>query len=635
MSDIETEPPAAPTADPSDIHPVGAAVIEGYLRTLPISAGVYRMVDRAGSVLYVGKARNLKKRVANYTQPARLSLRIRRMVAQTASMEFTTTHTEAEALLLESNLIKRLKPRYNILLRDDKSFPSILLTGDHDFPQVVKHRGAQNRRGDYHGPFASAWAVNRAVTAVQRAFLLRSCTDTVFAQRTRPCLLFQIKRCSAPCVGRISREDYGELVQEAKAFFRGDSARIQEGLIQRMQACSEALDFETAARYRDRLRALATVLAHQDINVTGVGDADVIAAYQQGGRTCVQLFFFRSGCNYGNRAYFPDHGAADDAAAVIEAFIGQFYAAMLPPQLILVSEPLPNRLLLMEALAVRAGRRVEIAVPQRGDKRTVIESALANAREALGRHIAENATQRRLLDDLAGRFGIEPPIERIEVYDNSHVQGAQAIGAMIVAGADGFDKRAYRKFTIRGIDKEIAAGDDFAMMRQVLSRRFTRALAEDPDRSRGPWPDLLLIDGGLGQLNVARQVLAELGLDDIAVAGIAKGPDRNAGRERLFLPDREPLSLDPRDPVLYFLQRLRDEAHRFAIGTHRAKRSAAIRRSTLDDIPGIGPNRKRALLHHFGSAAGVEQAGLADLEAVPGISGAIARKIYDWFRPGG
>ena len=590
------------------------------------------MIAADGEVLYVGKARNLKKRVAAYASPGRLGPRLHRMVADTATMEFVTTHTEAEALLLESNLIKRLRPRYNIFLRDDKSFACILVSGDHPFPRVLKHRGAQSRKGDYFGPFASTWAVNRTLTALQRAFLLRSCADTVFAARTRPCLLHQIKRCSAPCVGRISEEDYAGLVSQARDFLKGGTQLVQRQLAERMDAASAALDFEEAARTRDRIRALTAVQSHQDINLEGIGDADVIAVEQSGGASCVQVFFFRAGCNYGNRAYYPDHSGGEAPEAVLEAFIGQFYDQRPPPPCVLVSHSLPNQPLLEEALSLRAERRVQLFAPQRGAKHNLVRHALDNARDALARRIGESASQRRLLEGLARLLELEAVPERIEVYDNSHVGGTEAMGAMIVAGSQGFDKSAYRKFRIRNA-QGAPAGDDYAMMREVLTRRFGRAVAEDPDRTQGQWPDLVLIDGGAGQLAVARQVLQDLGVHTVAVAAIAKGPDRNAGHERIFLPDRPPLQPNARDPVLYFLQRLRDEAHRFAIGGHRARRSAKLATSTIDEIPGIGPGRKKALLHHFGSARAIERAGLADLEVVSGISRSLAKKIYDWFHP--
>lgn len=588
------------------------------------------MLSVAGDVLYVGKARNLRKRVASYIAAGRLGPRLQRMVSETVAMEFVTTHSEAEALLLEANLIKQLKPRYNILLRDDKSFPAILVSADHPFPQVVKHRGAQSRPGTYFGPFASAWAVNKTLAALQRAFLLRTCSDTVFAGRTRPCLLHQIKRCSAPCVGYISAEAYGELVAEAAAFLRGDSQRLQQELARKMEQASAALSFEEAARYRDRIRAMASVQAHQDINLAGLGDADVVAVVMDGGAACVQVFFFRGGCNNGNRAYFPEQTSGESEAAVLEAFLSQFYASRTPPPAVLVSHPPQNQELLAEALAVRAGARVKLAVPQRGTKQKLVANALDNAREALGRRLAERASQRRLLEDLGRTLGLAKAPARVEVYDNSHIAGSNAVGAMIVAGRDGFLRDAYRKFNIR---TPVAAGDDYAMLREVLRRRFARALKEDPQRSGGQWPDLVLIDGGAGQLSAAQQILGDLGLADLAVAAIAKGPDRNAGRERIFRPGQPPISLPPKDPVLYFLQRLRDEAHRFAIGSHRTRRAVGLTMSALDEIPGIGARRKRALLHHFGSAQAVGRAGIADLTAVPGISHSVAKKIYDWFNP--
>lgn len=612
----------------------GVEVIVAQLRTLPSVPGVYRMLAAGGDALYVGKARNLKKRVASYTQPHRLGNRLRRMVAQTAAMEVVTTHTEAEALLLEANLIKRLKPRYNILLRDDKSFPSILVRRDHPFPQVLKHRGARTRDGDYFGPFASAWAVNQTLTVLQRAFLLRSCSDTVFASRTRPCLLHQIKRCSAPCVGRVDEVEYRELVEQAHLFLRGGSPTIQRDLAARMEAASDALAFEDAAGYRDRIRALTTVQSHQDINLAGIAEADVVAAHQSGGQTCIQVFFFRAGQNYGNRAYYPNHGNEEPVEAVLEAFLGQFYAERPPPALVLVSHRLPQQGLVAEALGVHAGHRVQVVFPQRGEKLQLVARALVNAREALSRRVAESASQHRLLEDLAAALDLEGPPGRIEVYDNSHVSGAEALGAMIVVGPDGFLKSAYRKWIIRGDEEGFVPGDDYGMMREVLVRRFSRALKEDPDRQGGSWPQLVLIDGGPGQLSVALSVFVELGIDDLPVAAIAKGPDRNAGRERIFLPGREPL-VPPSGPVLYFLQRMRDEAHRFVIGGHRLKRSKRLSQSLLDEIPGIGARRKKALLHHFGSARAVARAGLADLEAVEGINRAMANKVYEWFHTRG
>ena len=644
MTERQKPIPKAAKFSSAGVPAAGAAVIDGYLKTLPSAPGVYRMINTKGDVLYVGKAKNLKKRVASYTRPDRQPNRTRRMIAETASMEFVTTHTEAEALLLEANLIKRYRPRYNILLRDDKSFPSILLTGEHAFPQVLKHRGAESRKGDYYGPFASVWAVNEALATLQRAFLLRSCTDTVFANRTRPCLLHQIKRCSAPCVGRISEAEYGASVEHARAFLAGGSQKIQRHFSRLMQDASDAEEYEKAAGYRDRIRALTRIQAHQDINLKGVGDADVIGAHQAGGQTCIQVFFFRAGANFGNRAYFPSHAREKDAAAVLEAFLGQFYAKALPPKTILVSHSPPNRKLLAEALSVRAGRNVSLVRPQRGDKRNLINHVLSNAREALARRMAESASQRRLLEGLAQALDLDGAPERIEVFDNSHVSGAKAVGALIVAGPEGLIKKAYRKFTIRGAkqsgapagnDGRFSPGDDYAMMREVLSRRFSRALKEESDRTAGTWPDLVLVDGGKGQLGVALEVFEDLGIEGVTVAAIAKGPDRHAGRERIYLPGCEPLTLPPRDPVLFFLQRLRDEAHRFAIGAHRDKRSKSLTRSLLDDIPSIGAKRKKALLHHFGAAKAVTEAGRADLEAVEGISKATANRIYEWFHPDG
>ena len=644
MTERQKPTPKAAKFSSAGVPAAGATVIDGYLKTLPSAPGVYRMINTKGDVLYVGKAKNLKKRVASYTRPDRQPNRTRRMIAETASMEFVTTHTEAEALLLEANLIKRYRPRYNILLRDDKSFPSILLTGEHAFPQVLKHRGAESRKGDYYGPFASVWAVNEALATLQRAFLLRSCTDTVFANRTRPCLLHQIKRCSAPCVGRISEAEYGASVEHARAFLAGGSQKIQRHFSRLMQDASDAEEYEKAAGYRDRIRALTRIQAHQDINLKGVGDADVIGAHQAGGQTCIQVFFFRAGANFGNRAYFPSHAREEDAAAVLEAFLGQFYAKALPPKTILVSHPPPNRKLLAEALSVRGGRNVSLVWPQRGDKRNLINHVLANAREALTRRMAESASQRRLLEGLAQALDLDGAPERIEVFDNSHVSGAKAVGALIVAGPEGLIKKAYRKFTIRGAkqsgapagnDGRFSPGDDYAMMREVLSRRFSRALKEESDRIAGTWPDLVLVDGGKGQLGGALEVFEDLGIEGVTVAAIAKGPDRHAGRERIYLPGCEPLTLPPRDPVLFFLQRLRDEAHRFAIGAHRDKRSKSLTRSLLDDIPSIGAKRKKALLHHFGAAKAVTEAGRADLEAVDGISKATANRIYEWFHPDG
>ncbi len=615
----------------------GAGVLRAALPTLPLTPGVYRMLDAKGDALYVGKAKALRKRVAQYLQFDRMPNRLLRMVAETRRLEIVTTHTEVEALLLESNLIKRLMPRYNVLLRDDKSFPYIALIEDHDFVQVAKHRGSRDRKGRYFGPFASAGAVNQTLTAMQRAFLLRSCSDAIFAARTRPCLLYQIKRCSAPCVGRISKEDYGRLVDEAVDFLEGRSHDAQGELAAKMQTAADAMDFETAAMYRDRIRALTAVQARQDINVEGLGDSDVIAIHAEGGQTCIQVFFFRGGRNYGNRAYFPRHDRNLSTGDVLAAFLGQFYSDKPPPPIVALSQEVPEQDLLEQALGARADKRVRILVPERGDKRKPVEHALANAREALARRMAESGAQAKLLDGVAAAFGLEAPPKRIEVYDNSHIQGTNAIGGMVVAGPEGFVKGQYRKFNIRGAGKSDtgAGGDDYAMMREVFERRFSRALREDAGRDGGTWPDLVLVDGGPGQLSSVLGVLAELGIDELNVVAIAKGPDRDAGRERFFMPGREPFQLEPRDPVLYYLQRLRDEAHRFAIGGHRARRSKGLERSALDEVPGIGPRRKKALLLHFGSAALVKQAGLTDLEAVSGVGKAAAKKIYDHFHGGG
>ncbi|WP_119166900.1 excinuclease ABC subunit UvrC [Algihabitans albus] len=606
----------------------GVEVLARAVKTLPLAPGVYRMLNARGDPLYVGKARSLKRRVTAYTQLSKLPRRLQRMVAETVALEVTTTHTEVEALLLESNLIKRFMPRYNVLLRDDKSFPYILIAGAHDYPQIVKHRGSHDREGRYYGPFASAGAVNRTVTALEKAFLLRSCSDAVFSQRTRPCLLFQIKRCSAPCVGRVDRTEYAALVGDALDFLSGKSSRIQEDLAGQMEAAAERLDYEAAARYRDRIRALAHIQSHQDINVEGVDDADVVVAHQQAGQTCIQVFFFRAGRNYGNRAYFPSHDKQLGPEEVLAAFVAQFYDNKPVPRQVLLSHLLTEQALIAAALSQKAERKIELAAPQRGSKRKLIEQALSNARDELARRLAESSAQRRLLTGLGELLGAETTLERVEVYDNSHIGGSNAYGAMVVAGPEGFRKTAYRKFAIK---QKGAAGDDYAMMREVLTRRFSRALKEDPDRSRGQWPDAVLIDGGRGQLNVALEVFADLGIEDLTVAGVAKGPDRDAGRERIFLPGRPPILLQPRDPVLYFIQRLRDEAHRFAIGTHRAGRSKARLTSALDEVPGIGGKRKKALLLHFGSARAVQRAGLTDLEAVEGISKTVAKKIYDHF----
>jgi excinuclease ABC subunit C len=618
----------------------GIEIIRDFAKALPNAPGVYRMMNASGDVLYVGKARSLKKRVTTYTQPAKLPVRIQRMVHETRAMEFVRTRSEVEALLLESNLIKRLKPRYNVSLRDDKSFPYIELSSSHEFPRLAKHRGSRSD-GTYYGPFASAGAVDRTIVALQRAFLIRSCADTVFSTRSRPCLQYQIKRCTAPCVGLVSDSDYAEQIAEVKNFLSGDSKAVQEGFVREMKEASEALDFERAARFRDRIRALASIQAHQDINSADLGDADVIAAYQDGGQTCVQVFFFRGGRNYGNRPYFPSHDNSVVVEDVLAAFVAQFYEDKAPPPLVLLSHEVPEQALIAEALAVRAGRKIDLATPQRGDKKRLTEHALANAREAHGRRMIESASQRELLKKVGELFGLDAPPERIEVYDNSHIQGANAVGAMIVAGPDGFIKNAYRKFNMKA---PLTPGDDYAMMREVLSRRLSRAVREDQGEDENAsgsdgsaWPDLMLIDGGHGQLQAGLDAVAELAMAAPPVmVGIAKGPDRDAGREKFFTVDAEgkikpPFTLPINDPVLFFLQRLRDESHRFVIGAHRAKRQRAIGISPLDEIAGIGPSRKRALLHHFGSARSVGAAAIEDLRAVDGISKSVAQKIYDHF----
>ncbi|MEQ8247599.1 MAG: excinuclease ABC subunit UvrC [Alphaproteobacteria bacterium] len=606
----------------------GRAVIRAALRSMPSVPGVYRMLNRRGEVLYVGKARNLKRRVGSYANRTGHTNRILNMIAATASMEIVTTHTEVEALLLESNLIKRLKPRFNVTLRDDKSFPYIMIRRDHAWAQIAKHRGPRDRDAEYFGPFASAGAVNRTLSALQRAFPLRSCSDSIFESRTRPCLQYQIKRCTAPCVGRIEKHPYEEIVQQAREFLTGKSHEIQQRLAALMTTAAETRDYETAAMYRDRIRALAHIQARQGINVQTVDEADVIALHQEGSQVCVQVFFFRSGQNFGSRAYYPVHAQSLEPPEILTAFLGQFYESRPAPRLILVSHDCGERALVEEALSVRAGHSVKINKPQRGEKADLVRHALDNADDALRRRMAESATQRALLEGIAETFGLENAPDRIEVYDNSHVSGTHAVGAMIVAGPDGFMKNHYRKFNIR--DTEISPGDDYGMMREVLTRRFKRLLKDD-DEARALWPGLVLIDGGQGQLGVAKDVLADLGLSEIPLAGVAKGPDRNAGRERLFLADGTVKRLEPRDPVLYFIQRLRDEAHRFAIGSHRARRSKAIGTSPLDEIPGIGARRKRALLHHFGSAGEVARAGLHDLEKVEGISGNVAKVVYGFF----
>jgi excinuclease ABC subunit C len=653
-------------AQADDSLAVGRAAIVHYAKLAPAQPGVYRMIDARGDVLYVGKAKNIKNRVRAYARPAGLDTRIERMIAATRALEFVVTRTEPEALLLEANLIKRLRPRFNVLLRDDKSFPYILITSDHWASQILKHRGARARPGQYYGPFASVWAVNRTVNALQRAFLLRSCSDPFFESRTRPCLLYQIKRCSAPCTNEIDFKEYAELVREANAFLSGRSKTVKDELAAEMEKASDALDFERAAVYRDRLAALSAIQAHQGVNPRGVEEADVFALHQQGGFACVEVFFFRTGQNWGNRAYFPKADRSISPGEIFVAFLAQFYDDKPVPRQILVSHDIDECELLADALGTKSGRKVEIIVPQRGEKKDLIEHALANAREALGRKLAETSSQQRLLRQLAETFGLQRPPRRIEVYDNSHIQGSNAVGAMIVAGPEGFRKREYRKFNIRSAD--LAPGDDFAMMREVLTRRFKRLLAEAPppaaiaalavledaivaepalpreeiellasqpaaDDVESPWPDLVLIDGGQGQLNVATEVLAQIGVE-VPLAAIAKGPDRDAGRETFFIPGRDSFKLPPRDPVLYFVERLRDEAHRFAVGSHRARRMRDLRESGLQEIAGIGPTRKRALLHHFGTLKAIERASVTDLMQVDGISAETARRIYEFFHEG-
>ncbi len=632
----ETHPMTAETNNAVALAPSlkrGADIIAGVVKTLTGSPGVYRMLDEEGNPLYVGKAKNLKRRVVTYARPAKLPVRLQRMIAATRTMEIVETHTEVEALLLESNLIKKLKPRYNVLLRDDKSFPYILLTTKSDWPQLIKHRGSRSRDGEYFGPFASAGAVNRTLAALQRAFPLRNCSDNIFASRTRPCLQYQIKRCTAPCVDRISQDDYGAIVDEARDFLTGDSRNLQKGLLSRMEQAAADMDYETAAIFRDRIKALTQIQARQDINVQSVGNADIIAAHEGSGLVCIQVFFFRNGQNFGNRTYFPTRASGLPIADVLASFLGQFYSDKTPPPTILVNETPPERDLIANALSVRADRKVTLSKPSRGSKRTLVEHAYSNAREALARRLAESGTQRRLLEGLADAFNLDSAPQRIEVYDNSHISGTNAVGGMVVAGPDGLMKSAYRKFNIK--DQNLEPGDDYGMMQEVMTRRFQRAQREDPDRQSGTWPDLVLIDGGQGHLKAVCEVMAELAIDDVPVLAIAKGPDRDAGRERFFMSDKPSFMLKPNDPVLYFLQRLRDEAHRFAIGSHRARRKKAIGDSPLDEIAGIGASRKKALLHHFGSARSVGDAGVADLEAVNGISGPMAKKIYDHFHSDG
>jgi len=611
----------------------GVAAIRKTVKTLPIRPGVYRMLDAKGDVLYVGKARALKNRVTNYTQVTRLTKRLQRMVSQTRSMQIVTTNTESEALLLEAQLIKRYRPPYNVLLRDDKSFPFILLREDHPYPQIRKHRGARRHKGQYYGPFASAGSVTRTLNALQKLFLLRSCTDAFLATRKRPCLLFQIRRCSAPCVGRVTPEDYAELVQDSKDFLAGKSSQVQLKLAAAMNEAAEAMDYELAAVFRDRLRSLTFIQGSQAIAAEGLGDADIFALACKGGTMCVQAFFIRGGNNWGHRSFFPAHTAEVPEAEVLASFLMQFYEEVPPPKQILLDREVPEAELVAEALSERSDRKVTLRVPKRGDHVRMIRQASRNAEEELDRHLAETSTQAKTMRAVTELLELAEPPGRIEVYDNSHVMGTNAVGAMIVAGPEGFRKNQYRKFNIKR--PETAPGDDFAMMREVLGRRFARLEKEDPDRSRGEWPDLLLIDGGKGQLSAVLETLECAGIHDVPVVGVSKGPDRNAGRETLHLANGRDFQLPPNSPVLFYLQRLRDEAHRFAIGAHRAKRAKSMTASPLDEVPGIGPSRKRALLMHFGTAKAVRGAALEDLEKAPGISSTMARGIYDYFHPSG
>ena len=649
--DEESTLPELESAEqPSGTLAAGRAAIVRAVKHAPSRPGVYRMIDAQGAVLYVGKAKNIKKRVASYTRPVGHDNRIIRMIAGTVTMEFVTTKTETEALLLEANLIKRLRPRFNVLLRDDKSFPYILITSDHWAPQLLKHRGARTGKGHYYGPFAAAGAVNRTLNTLERAFLLRSCSNSFFEARTRPCLLYQIKRCSAPCTGEIDFAGYSELVREANAFLSGRSVSVQKQLAAEMDKASAALDFERAATYRDRIAALSAITSHQGINPRTLEEADVFALHQAGGYTCVEVFFFRTGQNWGNRAYFPKADRVLGAPEVLSAFLAQFYDDKPPPRLVLVSHDFEERALLAKALTTKSGRKVEVGVPQRGERKELVQHALTNAREALARKLADTSSQQKLLNALTETFALPRSPRRIEVYDNSHIGGSNAVGAMVVAGPEGFRKNQYRKFNIRSAD--IAPGDDYGMLREVLQRRFKRLLEENPRLSAGdalaavltgevgegqdlgdeqPWPDLVLIDGGQGQLSAATETLAALGVTDVPLVAIAKGPDRDAGRETFFMPGRAPFKLRPRDPLLYFIERLRDEAHRFAIGSHRTRRKKDIREAGLQEIPGIGPTRKRALLRHFGTLKAIERASLPDLAQVPGINAETARKIYEFF----
>jgi excinuclease ABC subunit C len=615
-------------ADQPDLE-AGVAAIRNVVKTLPTKPGVYRMYDARGDVLYVGKAKALKNRVTNYTQVERLPNRLRRMVAQTRSMTIVTTNSEAEALLLEAQLIKRYRPPYNVLLRDDKSFPFILLRADHEFPRIQKHRGVRRAKGNYYGPFASAGSVNTTLNALQKLFLLRSCTDSYFNNRDRPCLLYQIKRCSAPCVGRIDAKGYADLVEDAKSFLGGKSTAVQAKLASEMEKAAEALDFERAALLRDRLKALTFIQGSQAINAEGIGDADIFALAGKSGHIGIQAFFIRGGQNWGHRAFFPSHTADLEEADIFSSFLAQFYEDVPPARTILLDRELPDAALLAEALTAQLGRKVDIQMPQRGDRKRLVDQARRNAVEALDRRLAETTTQAKLLREVAELFDLSEPPQRIEVYDNSHIQGTNALGAMIVAGPEGSQKGQYRKFNIR--NAETVPGDDFAMMREVMERRFGRALEEDPDRDKGLWPDLVLIDGGKGQVSAVKGVLEALGIEDLCYVGVSKGPDRNAGREIFHFPDGREFSLPVNSPVLFYLQRLRDEAHRFAIGAHRTKRAKALTTSPLDEVPGIGPARKKALLRHFGTASAVRAASLEDLQRAPGVSAAVAQAVHDFY----
>jgi excinuclease ABC subunit C len=644
--DEQALPELEPAEQPPGTLAAGCASIARAVKHAPSRPGVYRMIDAQGEVLYVGKAKNIKKRVTAYTRPTGHDSRIVRMISGTVTMEFVTTKTETEALLLEANLIKRLRPRFNVLLRDDKSFPFILITSDHWAPQILKHRGARTRAGHYYGPFANAGAVNRTINALQRAFLLRSCSDSFFEARTRPCLLYQIKRCSGPCTQEIDFGGYAELVREANEFLSGRSRLVQKEMAVEMDTASAALDFERAAIYRDRLAALSAITSHQGINPRTLEEADVFAVHQAGGYTCIEVFFFRTGQNWGNRAYFPKADRALGAAEVLRAFLAQFYDDKPPPRLVLVSHDFDERALLAAALTAKSGRKVEVGVPQRGERKELVLHALANARDALARKLADTSSQQKLLKALTETFALPREPRRIEVYDNSHIAGSNPVGAMVVAGPEGFRKNQYRKFNIRS--QELKAGDDYGMLREVLQRRFKRLLEENPRLTANaalaavlsgepdegddqPWPDLVLIDGGQGQLNAAAETLAAMGVTGVPLVAIAKGPDRDSGRETFFMPGRAPFKLPPRDPLLYFIERLRDEAHRFAIGSHRMRRKKDIREAGLQEIPGIGPTRKRALLRHFGTLKAIERASLPDLALVPGINAETARKIYEFF----